>query len=310
MMTIAVVGPTAVGKTAVSIALAQALGGVDRAEIISADAMQLYRHMDIGTAKVSDDERQGIVHHQIDVIEPSVDASVAAYQREARGDLARIHARGRDAVIVGGSGLYVSALLDKIDFPGTDPQLRAELTDRLERKGIEPLQAQLAQLDPVSAEIIDPRNERRLLRALEVNLLTGESFQPRFPRHTLHVEGARLFGLRMDRDLLDERIHRRTEVMFEQGLIEETRYVRQLGMGHTASKATGYREAGALLDGTMTEAEALAAVNLATRKLVSKQITWFSRDPRISWIDIDEHASAKSVATTITDAIGTDKLAP
>ena len=297
MTTLAIVGPTAVGKTALSIELAKLIGGPGAVEIISADAMQLYRGMDIGTAKITPEEREGITHHQLDVLDPREEASVAAYQHHAREDHGAITARGKTPLIVGGSGLYVSALLDEIDFPGTDPQLRAELTERANNGEAEALHAELAQLDPVSAATIDVRNVRRVVRALEVNLLTGQSFQPRFPRHTFHLP-ATIIGITDDRVALNSRIEKRTAAMFDTGLVAETAELRRSGMGKTASKATGYREAGAVLDGELTEAEAREAVSAATRKLVSKQLKWFRSDPRIRWY---QAAAPALLAATIAE---------
>ncbi|MDO5723469.1 MAG: tRNA (adenosine(37)-N6)-dimethylallyltransferase MiaA [Flaviflexus sp.] len=285
MSIIALVGPTAVGKTSASIELAEALGGPHAVEIIGADAMQLYRGMDIGTAKATVAERRGIAHHQIDVLDPTETASVAAYQRHARADLAAIQGRGRLPIIVGGSGLYVSALLDEIDFPGTDPRIRARYEEILAERGPSALHAMLGEVDPASAAVIAPENSRRVVRALEVNELTGRSFQPRFPRHTPHYEGITLIGLRMGKEELDDRIARRTEAMFEAGLLDEVTKLRERGIGRTAAGATGYREAGQVLDGELTVAEAKDEITRATRKLVRKQLTWFRRDRRIRWIE-------------------------
>lgn len=289
MTVIAVVGPTAVGKSAAAIDLAHALGGGAAAEIIGADAMQLYRGMDIGTAKVTESERRGIVHHQIDVLNIDEEASVAAYQKHGRADLEGILSCGRTPIIVGGSGLYVSALLDKIDFPGTVREVRARLMAELEAVGGPAMHEKLRGIDPASADVIDARNERRVVRALEVNEVTGRSFQPNFPRHTSMYEHTIVVGIEMTGERLDARIERRTQAMFESGLIEETRVLRERGLDSapTARTATGYREALAVLDGKLTLEEAAEAITSATRKLVKKQLTWFRRDPRIRWVDAD-----------------------
>lgn len=286
MTVIAVVGPTAVGKSAAAISLAHLLGGPNFAEIIGADAMQLYRGMDIGTAKVTESERQGIVHHQLDVLDIDQVASVAAYQLNGRADLEGILARGRTPILVGGSGLYVSAVLDKIEFPGTDPQMRRRLEAEAAQIGSQAMHEKLARIDPASAEVIDARNERRVIRALEVNEVTGRSFQPVFPRHTSMYEPTIVVGLEMDGEELDARIEQRTRAMFDSGLLDETRHLREQGLDHapTARMATGYREALAVLDGEMTLDEAAEAITGATRKLVKKQLTWFRRDPRIRWV--------------------------
>lgn len=286
MAVIAIVGPTAVGKSAAAIDLAHALGGPDAAEIIGADAMQLYRGMDIGTAKVTPDERRGITHHQIDVLEIWQEASVAAYQKHARRDVESIVDRGKTPIIVGGSGLYVSAVLDRIDFPGTVPEVRRRLMEELDEIGGEAMHDRLREIDPLSADVIDVRNERRVVRALEVNEVTGRSFQPVFPRHTSMYEDAVVFGLDLPAEALDHQIEQRTRLMLAQGLIEETRDLRRQGLDSapTARTATGYREALAVLDGTMTADEAAESITAATRRLVKKQRTWFRRDPRITWL--------------------------
>lgn len=285
---IAVVGPTASGKTALSIRLAHALGGAEHVEIISADAMQLYRGMDIGTAKITEEERAGIAHHQLDVLDVTQPASVAAYQEYARADIAAIHGRGRIPLVVGGSGLYISALLDELDFPGTDPQIRRELEDIWETHGLEPLIAELADKDPVSAETINLANPRRVIRALEVVRLTGQSYTPIFPRHTSHYTNTLHIGVRRDRDELNEAIGHRAETMFKSGLIDETLTLLDQGLrgSPTASKATGYAEAIDVIDERLSIPEAIESVALHTRRLAKKQRTWFRPDPRIAWIDV------------------------
>lgn len=292
-MIIAVVGPTAVGKSAAAIDLAHRLGGPDAAEIIGADALQLYRGMDIGTAKVTAAERRGIAHHQIDVLEISEEASVAAYQKHARSDAEGIVAKGRTAIVVGGSGLYVSAILDRIDFPGTVPEVRTRLMADLDRLGGAAMHARLAQIDPPSAAVIDARNERRVVRALEVNEVTGRSFQPVFPRHTSFYKDVVMIGLGMPGDVLEARIEARTRTMIEEGLLDEVRGLREMGLDDapTARTATGYREVLAVLDGDMALTEAADAITAATRRLVKKQLTWFRRDPRIAWIDAGDAAA-------------------
>lgn len=286
MAVLAIVGPTAVGKSAAAISIAHTLGGSQAWEIIGADAMQLYRGMDIGTAKVTLDERAGIPHHQIDVLDISEDASVAAYQRHAREDLDGIVSRGRMPLLVGGSGLYISAVLDRIDFPGFDLEVRARLEQECERDGAEAMHARLRRIDPRSADVIDPRNVRRVIRALEVNEVSGHSFQPVFPRHTSHYPDTVVVGLEMSMEELHARIEARTRLMMSGGLLEETQALRERGLDDapTARMATGYREALAVLNGTMTTSEAEAAISAATRRLVKKQYTWFRRDPRIQWI--------------------------
>lgn len=289
MSIIAILGSTAAGKSALSLELAELLGGPERVEIVSADAMQLYRGMDIGTAKLSPEERRGITHHQLDVLDVTDVASVAAYQRHARADLNDIRGRGKIAMVVGGSGLYVSGLLDELNFPGTDATIRRELESIHEAEGLVPLIAELRERDPVTANTINLRNPRRVIRALEVVRLTGTSYTPVFPRHTSHYDDVVMIGVRRAREVLNQAIGRRAACMFADGLVEETRSLLEAGLreGETARKATGYAEAIAVIDGKMSEAEAIDSVALATRRLAKKQRTWFGRDPRITWIDAD-----------------------
>ncbi|WP_406712550.1 tRNA (adenosine(37)-N6)-dimethylallyltransferase MiaA [Trueperella pyogenes] len=289
MSIIAILGSTAAGKSALSLELAELLGGPERVEIVSADAMQLYRGMDIGTAKLSPEERRGITHHQLDVLDVTDVASVAAYQRHARADLNDIRGRGKIAMVVGGSGLYVSGLLDELNFPGTDATIRRELENIHEAEGLGPLIAELRERDPVTANTINLHNPRRVIRALEVVRLTGTSYTPVFPRHTSHYDDVVMIGVRRAREVLNQAIGRRAACMFADGLVEETRSLLEAGLreGETARKATGYAEAIAVIDGKMSEAEAIDSVALATRRLAKKQRTWFGRDPRITWIDAD-----------------------
>lgn len=302
---IAIVGPTASGKTALSIEVAQRLGGPETVEIISADAMQLYRGMDIGTAKISADERRGIVHHQIDVLDISEPASVAAYQKHARADVEAIHSRGRIPLVVGGSGLYISALLDVLDFPGTDPQIRGELEEIWHSEGLGKLITELREKDPVSADTINLANPRRVIRALEVVRLTGESYTPKFPRHTNHYPNTTVFGVSREMGELTEAITDRAQAMFDDGLLDEVRGLLDQGLREsvTASKATGYREAIAVLDGETTIEEAVRDVAFWTRRLAKKQRTWFRPDPRISWYDLTGAQDDSQIIGRTADAI-------
>ncbi|HZL81010.1 MAG TPA: tRNA (adenosine(37)-N6)-dimethylallyltransferase MiaA [Demequina sp.] len=279
-LVIAVVGPTATGKSDLGLALAEQLGG----EIVNADAMQLYRGMDIGTAKLTLAERRGIPHHQLDVLDVDQDASVADYQRGARADLAAIDVRGARAVAVGGSGLYVRALLDHMDFPGTDPDLRARLEERVEVEGSRALHAELERVDPVAAAGIGPRNARRIVRALEVIGLTGRPYSASLPQRVYEVPALQL-GLDCDRAVLDARIEVRVGHMWDAGLVEEVRALATHGIGRTASRAVGYAEVLAVLRGELSEAEARAAVAAGTRRLARKQMGWFGRDPCVHWLD-------------------------
>lgn len=278
-LVVAVVGPTATGKSDLSLALAEVLG----AEIVNADAFQLYRGMDIGTAKLSGPERRGIPHHQLDVLGAEQEASVAAYQSAARADLARIAAAGRRAVVVGGSGLYVRALLDEITFPGTDPKVRAALEHRAAVEGTAALFAELARTDPDAAARIEPRNTRRIVRALEVIEITGEPFSASLPPGRFAVPAVQL-GLDMPRAALDERIARRTEGMWRAGLVEEVRALAPR-LSRTAARAVGYPEVLAHLRGELDAGAARDAVTVSTRRLVRRQQSWFRRDARITWLD-------------------------
>jgi tRNA dimethylallyltransferase len=285
---IGIVGPTASGKTALSLELAEALGGADSVEIVSADAMQLYRGMDVGTAKIFPAERRGIVHRQIDVLDVLDEASVAAYQRSARADVDAILAAGKTPVAVGGSGLYVSGLLDRLDFPGRDRRIRAELESLLEKEGPGPLLEELARKDPQAYEAMDLANTRRLVRALEAIRVTGRPYTPRFPRHTAHYPDVRLFGAFRGSDVLNAAIDRRAKEMMASGLVEETRELMGRGLADspTAGKATGYAEAMAVIEGRMRIEEAVESMCLATRRLAKKQTKWFRADPRIEWLDL------------------------
>ncbi|WP_124055019.1 tRNA (adenosine(37)-N6)-dimethylallyltransferase MiaA [Arcanobacterium ihumii] len=304
---ICIAGATASGKTRLSIDLAYALGGPDRVEIISADAMQLYRGMNIGTAKITDEERRGVKHHQIDVLNISEEASVAAYQKYARRDLHSIHERGKIPIVVGGSGLYISGLLDELNFPGTDLDVRKELEQRFATEGLSPLVAELKVKDPTSAKIIDTANPRRVIRALEVVTITGKSFTPIFPRHTRHFRNTFFFGLEVDKQVLNERIETRVVQMYKDGLVEETEGLIANGLieSPTAGKATGYAQTVEYLHGNITLAEAIEQVSLSTRRLAKKQRTWFGADPRINWCrvsddtSIDRHEELRGIADRI-----------
>ncbi len=279
---IAVVGATATGKSALALDLAEALGG----EIVNADAMQLYRGMDIGTAKLPPGERRGIPHHQLDVLDVTQEASVAAYQRAARSDLDTIVVRGRVPLLVGGSGLYVRAALDALDIPPTDPDVRARWEAYAAQHGPEAAHRALADRDPVAARDILATNTRRIVRALEVIELTGAPFGARLPART-HRRPTLTLGLAMPRDALDGRIGIRTEGMWAGGLLDEVRRLDAAGLrrGRTASLAIGYRQALAELDGDLTRDTAIAETTRATRRFVRRQESWFRPDPRILWLD-------------------------
>ena len=291
---VAVVGLTASGKSGFSLQLAAALGerGV-ACEIISADAFQLYRGMDIGTAKVSVQERGGIPHHLLDVLELEEKASVAAYQRSCRQVINEIRAREALPILVGGSGLYVRAVLDKIEFPGTDSGIRAQLEAQVAQLGIEKMHQRLAEVDPESAARIVPANERRVIRALEVYELTGKKFSATMPRREYFQPAVQL-GIKWPLAVLDERISQRTAQMLTQGFIEEVAELEKRGLADTptACRATGYQAVMDYLAGKITREESAEQVALQTRQLARKQRKWFRKDPRIHWLDGETGASS------------------
>ncbi|MCC3764831.1 tRNA (adenosine(37)-N6)-dimethylallyltransferase MiaA [Glycomyces sp. TRM65418] len=290
---IAVVGPTAAGKTGLSIALAEALDG----EVVNADSMQLYRGMDIGTAKITEAERRGIPHHVFDVLDVTEPADVANYQRLAREAIADIRARGRRPILVGGSGLYVQAALDEMDFPGTDPVIRARLEAELERDGPAALWERLKALDPEAAKSILPSNGRRVVRALEVVALTG-SFTASLPEPKAHFAAIRI-GVDLDTAVLDERIERRVRAMWDAGLLAEVRELESRGLreGRTACRALGYQQVLAHFAGEYDEAEAFRLTVQGTRRFVRRQRSWFKRDGRIEWFDAADPEFATRVLT-------------
>jgi tRNA dimethylallyltransferase len=281
---VAVVGPTASGKSDLGLALAERLGG----EVVNADALQLYRGMDIGTAKLPPDQRRGIAHHQLDVLDVHEEASVAAYQRHSRDDMAAIRARGHVPVLVGGSGLYLRAALDHLEIPPTDPSLRARLEAELVEQGVDCLRDRLARLDPVAAEAIEGNNGRRIVRALEVVELTGRPFSATMPGRE-HILPTIMVGLAADRPLLDDRIGRRVRRMWQQGVVAEVEVLVRQGLreGRTASKALGYRQALAQLDRRMTAEEAQLDTATATRRYARRQESWFRADARVVWFPHD-----------------------
>jgi tRNA dimethylallyltransferase len=282
---IAVVGPTATGKSALALALAHQLGG----EVINGDSMQLYRGMDIGTAKLSVNEREGVPHHLLDVWDVTQTASVADYQQRGRACIRDLLDRGVTPVLVGGSGLYLRAVLDRIEFPGTDPVLRADLEADLATLGSRRLHQRLAGVDPAAASAIAPENGRKIVRALEVIALTGQPFTAALPAYDDVVVDAVQIGLDLPTPALDARISRRVDQMVERGLVEEVRALDAAGLreGVTASRALGYAQLLAALDGRLTVAEAVAETARATRRFVRRQRSWFRRDPRIHWVKAD-----------------------
>lgn len=278
-LVVAVVGPTATGKSDLGLRVAQAIGG----EVVNADALQLYRGMDVGTAKLTPEERDGVPHHQLDVLDVSEEASVAAYQRHARTDVADVHARGRRAVVVGGSGLYVRALLDQMEFGPVDAAIRAELEADAARRGPGVLHDELARLDPAAAERIGRGNTRRIVRALEVVRITGRPYPASLPKH-VHALPTVTIGLDVDRAVLDERVEHRVGRMWAGGLVTEVRGLAPR-IGRTAARAVGYAEVLAMLRGAITEDEARDQVVTGTRRLARRQMGWFGRDPRVHWLE-------------------------
>ncbi|MFB7760524.1 tRNA (adenosine(37)-N6)-dimethylallyltransferase MiaA [Streptomyces xiamenensis] len=288
---IAVVGPTAAGKSDLGTALARRLGG----EVINADSMQLYKGMDIGTAKLSEAERGGVPHRLLDIWDVTVTASVAEYQRLARAEIDRLLAAGRTPVLVGGSGLYVRGALDKLEFPGTDPAVRARLEAELAERGTGVLHTRLAAADPAAAAAILPGNGRRIVRALEVIEITGRPFTANLPgpdEEAGHYRALQI-GITTDRPALDERITTRVDRMWAAGLVDEVRALEQAGLreGRTASRALGYQQLLAALAGECTEEEARAETVRATRRFARRQETWFRRDARVRWLSAAPDAS-------------------
>jgi tRNA dimethylallyltransferase len=297
---VAVVGSTAVGKSELAIAVAQRLGG----EVVNSDAMQLYRGMDIGTAKVPVAGRLGVPHHLLDVLEVTERASVATYQRKARAVVADCRTRGRVPVLVGGSALYTRAVLDHFDFPGTDAVVRVEWEAELERVGAAALHRRLAQLDPVAAGAVLPSNGRRIVRALEVIEITGRPFSASLPRKEYVEPRTVQVGVHAPRDAVDARVEERVDHMWASGLLDEVRDLdgRGLREGPTASRAIGYREALDHLDGGLTDAEARTRTVQATRRFARRQESWFGKDERVVWVPWDADDRVERAAAAVERA--------
>jgi tRNA dimethylallyltransferase len=292
---VAVVGATASGKTDLSLDLAEALGG----EIVNTDAMQVYRGMDIGTAKLPPAERRGIVHHLLDTLTVRDPATVAEFQEWAR---ALIEARTTPLVLVGGSALYTRAILDQFEFPGTDPELRAKLEAELDEVGSGALHQRLMKLDPQAGKEILPSNGRRIVRALEVIELTGRPFSASLPRLEYHYADAHQIGVRIDRETLDERINRRVDLMFEEGFVAEVERLLSDGLEHgrTAHRAIGYREVTAYLHDELTLGQAVERTKQGTRRFARRQESWFTKDPRITWLDWDDPQRVEKALAVVT----------
>lgn len=277
---IAVVGPTGSGKSDLAVSLALELDG----EVVNADAMQFYRGMDIGTAKITMAERRGVPHHLLDTLDVTQEASVSDFQQQARAAITDIHARGKRAILAGGSGLYVRAALDVLVFPGTDPDLRKALEAELTEQGTAAMLERLRAVDPVSAGRLS--DDRRIVRALEVHRLTGRPFSSFMPRRE-YVQPAVQVGLAADRAVLHDRLALRVHAMVDKGLLAEVRGLEAQGLRHgkTARRALGYAQFLEVVDGDATVAEAAESTIVATRQFARRQLTWFRADPRISWLD-------------------------
>ncbi|MDQ0864221.1 tRNA (adenosine(37)-N6)-dimethylallyltransferase MiaA [Arthrobacter globiformis] len=288
---IAVVGPTGSGKSDLAVELALALDG----EVINADAMQFYRGMDIGTAKVTEAEQRGVRHHLLDILDVTQEASVSDFQQQARDAVADIHRRGRRAILAGGSGLYVRAALDVLEFPGTDPEIRARLEQENAEAGTAALLERLRAVDPVSAGRLG--DARRIIRALEVFELTGRPFSSFMPTREYHQPAVQI-GLQVDRERLRDRLAVRVHRMVEQGLLAEVERLDAQGLrrGKTAPRALGYAQFLKVLDGETDAAQAAEETIVATRQFARRQLTWFRADPRISWLDWQDPRLAAKAA--------------
>jgi tRNA dimethylallyltransferase len=293
---IAVVGPTGSGKSDLAVSLALELDG----EVINADSMQFYRGMDIGTAKITDAERRGVPHHLLDILDVTEEASVSDFQQQARALIADIHSRGKRAILAGGSGLYVRAALDVLEFPGTDPDIRHRLETELATAGPAPLRERLEAVDPVSAGRLG--DDRRIIRALEVFELTGRPFSSFMPARE-YFQPAVQIGLGVDRELLRERLAQRVHAMVDQGLLDEVRRLDAAGLrnGRTAPRALGYAQFLRVLDGESSLEQAADETITATRQFARRQLTWFRADPRVAWLgwhDPDLVAEAAALCRT------------
>lgn len=288
---VAVVGPTASGKSSVAMAVAEQLGDV---ELISVDSMQVYRGMDIGTAKPTHADQQRVRHHLIDLVDADAEFTVADFQRAHTAALAEIAGRRARAVLVGGTGLYHRAVIDGLDLPGEWPQIRSRLQAEADRLGPPALHRRLADLDPQAAAKIDPNNTRRIVRALEVCEGSGRLFSSFGPGLDAYPASPVIqIGLRWDRTVLAGRIERRVRQMMQQGLLDEVTTLATAGLSKTAAQALGYKELLAHLDGSLSLDEAIEQVIVRTRQFAVRQLRWFQRDPRVRWIDIESDPVAE-----------------
>lgn len=283
---IIICGPTATGKSELALDVASEFNG----EIVNADSMQLYRGMDIGTAKLPVAERRAIPHHLLDILDVSEDASVAKYQEEARHVIDEILGRGKCAILVGGTGLYIKAVIDEMNFPETNPDIRKKLEDDAEEIGAAGLYLRLQSLDSEAAAAIEPANTRRIIRALEVIELTGQPYSANLPSDTsARYPDALHIGLAMERSSLAPRIEARVHTMWKLGLVGEVENLIAQGLlkANTAQRAIGYAQVISFLAGDISEDQAIEETIVATRQYVRRQETWFKRDQRIQWIGED-----------------------
>jgi tRNA dimethylallyltransferase len=301
-LVVAVVGPTAAGKSDLSVALCKRLTG----EVVNADAMQVYRGMDVGTAKITPAEQQGITHHLLDILDVTQTATVAEFQQLARAEIDDCLRRQVVPVLAGGSALYVRAILDDFAFPGTDPAVRERLEAELAERGSGELHRQLAAKDPAAAQQILASNGRRIVRALEVIEITGTPYVATLPEHTYIYPGAVQLGLDVPRPVLDERIDRRVDRMFDNGFVDEVRDLLGNGLaeGRTANRALGYSQVIALLAGEISEAEARERTAQATRRFARRQDSWFRKDPRITWLAYDDPDLLERALSVVREATG------
>ncbi len=298
------VGPTASGKSALAVELCLAMAAAEApAEIVNADSMLVYRGMDIGTAKPTPEERRLVRHHLVDILDITQTAAVADFQRLARAAIADCHLRGVLPVLVGGSALYIRAILDDFDFPGTDPEVRRRWENELVRIGAPALYEVLAARDPVSAARILPGNGRRVVRALEVLDLTG-SFTASLPEWKYLLAGVHQYGLALAREELDRRIEARVQSMWEQGLVAEVEFLARHGLrrGLTASRALGYSQVLSYLAGEISESAAMLATVQGTRRFARKQLGWFRRDPRITWLAAGESTNVRAIIADLNSS--------
>ena len=302
----AVVGATGTGKSAFALSLAQALIDSGRpAEIVNADAMQLYRGMNIGTAKLPLDQRGGIPHHLFDLWDVTKEASVADYQSIARATILEILSRGVIPLMVGGSGLYVSSVLYEFEFPGTDKALRESLEARWEAEGPEALVEELRVKDPLAAAAIDPKNARRVIRALEVIALTGKPFGAGLDaEHRPWYSNTLVMGLRSPRDELVERLDERVTGMWAAGLVDEVKGLIPQGIesGVTASRAIGYQQCLAFIAGSLSQAEAIEETQALTRRYARRQVSWFGRSADTQWFDSDDSTALAQACALLSSA--------